>query len=357
MKGTVGTVRRVGLIGAGGIVQKTHAVGYRALEGRVAVTALADPSESNRDAAGTLLRIAPEHRYTDYRDMLAHAPIDTVVIATPHSFHKEQAIAAAEAGKAVISEKPMAITLEEAAAILSAVKRHGVAYTVVHNLLFSQAVRGAAHLLKELGRPLLGRGEMLGNKSEATTTIEKDWRASKRYGGGALIDSSYHEIYTVETLMGSPVKYVSARIATLKFPIDVDDTALMTYEHENGAASTVHAAWHTRGPAHRGRWVSINGTRGAIRVVYADPAPLSRYKDAPEGSNRWETVDAGELPGIPAAIEGDGTGHAAFLVAAFEALANGGPMPITGAQALHNLAIVDAACRSSDERRGIEVQA
>jgi predicted dehydrogenase len=352
-------MRSIGLIGCGGIVQRTHALGYQALKGRVQIAALADPSAANRASAGALFGVPVEQRYEDYQAMLAAAPVDTVVIATPHSFHAEQAVAAATAGKAIISEKPMAVSLEEADAIRAAVERYGVPYTVVHNLLFSQAIRGAAYLLKEggLGRPLIGRGEMMGNKNEKTTTIDNDWRASKRFGGGALIDSSYHEIYTVETLMGSPVKYVQARVATLKFPIDVDDTALMTFEHESGAASNVLAAWCVRGPAHAGRWVSVSGTRGAIRVVYSAKAPLAAFRDAPEGSNRWEEVDAGSLPGVAPAIEGDSTGHAAFLVAACDALASGGALPIALAQARHNLAIVEAAREASQSRRAVEVAA
>src|SRR5206468_1469783 len=78
-----------------------------------------------------------------------------------HIFHAEQAIAAAEAGKAVISEKPMAVTLEGADNILAAVNRHGVPYTMVHNFLFSRPVLGALALVDggEIGERLLGRGE------------------------------------------------------------------------------------------------------------------------------------------------------------------------------------------------------
>lgn len=345
---------RVGLIGCGGIVQRTHATGYQTLTDRVQIAALADVSPTNLEAAGTQFGVPPAQRYASYRAMLARAPVDVVVIATPHSFHAEQAIAAAEAGKAIISEKPMAVTLEDADAILAAVDHNRVPYTVVHNLLYSQAVQGAAHLLRKggLGRPLAGRGEIMANKPEATTTIERDWRASRRFGGGALIDSSYHEIYTVETLMGSPVRYVQAQLATLKFPIDVDDTALMLFEHENGAASTVMASWCVRAPAHSGRWVSVSGTQGAIRVVYRASAPLSVYRDS---AGRWEDVDAATLPDVAPAIPDDATGHAAFLHAAFQAIASGGPLPITGVQARHNLAIVDAARRASRSRCAVEV--
>ncbi len=346
-------MRRAGLIGCGGIVQRSHALGYRALAGKVEVAALADVSEANRERAGALFRVAPAQRYADYRDLLASAPVDTVVIATPHAFHAEQAIAAAEAGKAIISEKPMAVTLDEADAILDAVSRHGVPYTVVHNFLFTPAVQGAAALLRggTLGEPLIGRGEMLASKPEATTRSDLDWRASRRFGGGSLIDSAYHEIYTVEALMGSPARYVEARIATLKFPIDVDDTALLTFEHANGRLSTVLASWCARAPAHRGRWVWINGSAGAVRVVYHDQAPL-----ACSCGGGWETVAPETLPGIPAPIPDDTSGHAAFLLAAFEALERGAPLPITPEQARHNLAIIDAARRASAARRAVEVE-
>jgi predicted dehydrogenase len=294
------------------------------------------------------------HLYADYREMLARAPVDAVVIATPHSLHAEQAIAAAEAGKAIVSEKPMAVTLDDADAIVAAVKRHRVHYTVVHNFLFTPAAQAAAALIKEgsLGKPIVGRGEMLANKPEEATRVEADWRNSAAAGGGALNDSSYHEIYTVETLMGSPVRYVDARIATLKFPFDVDDIALMTFEHASGALSTVQAAWCVRSPSNRGRWVSVNGTEGGVRVVVNDPSPLTRSV----GEGGWQPVDPQSVPGLPPPIADDRTGHAAFLRAAFAALNEGKAPPITVDHARHNIAIIDAARRASAERRAIEVQ-
>ena len=349
-------MRRIGLIGSGGIVQRAHSVGYRALaaSGAAEVAALGDPSEANREKAGALFGVPAAQRYADYREMLAKAPIDTVVIATPHSMHAEQAIAAAEAGRAVISEKPMAVTLEEADAILATVERHKVPYTVVHNFLYTGPVQGAQAVLADgsLGAPILGRGEMLAHKPEETTRSDLDWRASRAMGGGALIDSSYHEIYTVETLMGSPVKYVEARLATLKFPIDVDDTALMTFEHESGALSQVMAAWNARTPTHRGRWVWINGTQGSVRVVYSDVVSVTVVRGR---AGKWEPAPEEALAKGPPEIEGDASGHGAFLSAAVAALNAGAPLPVTPAQARHNLAIIEAARRASAERRAIEV--
>jgi predicted dehydrogenase len=346
-------VRRIGLIGCGRIVQRTHALAYHALRGHWQIVAAADVSEAALEEAGTRFGILPTHRYRDYRDMLERASIDTVVIATPHAFHAEQAIAAAQAGKTIISEKPMATTLEEANAILAAVRRAGVAYTVVHNFLFTAAAQGAAQLLAEgvVGEPILGHGELIARKPDDTTRPELDWRASQRFGGGCVIDTAYHEIYMVERLMGSPVRYVEARVATLRFPIDVDDTALLLLEHANGRLSTVHASWCARAPALSGRWVVVQGTHGAVRVVHNSDIPLTYVRD-PE--RNWEPPEP-HLLGATAGVPGDRTGHAAFFQAVARALDAGGFMSVTGEEAQHILAIVLAAREASAARRAGEV--
>ena len=346
---------RIGLIGAGGIVQKTHAIGYRALGADYQVTALADPSEFNQSLAGEQFGVQKEHRYADYRNMLSSIDLDVVVIATPHHLHAGQTIDAAEAGVSVICEKPMAVSIEDGQRIADAVTRHRVHYTVVHNLLWSDAVRSARDIVMsgQIGRPILGRGEMLASKPVSTTQTHLDWRASRAHGGGALIDSSYHEIYTVEALMGSPITSVDAHLRTLKFSIDVDDTAMMLFDHEDGGASQVTASWCARAPGHPGRWVSVSGTDGAVRIVYGDPQPLSVFRDV---APRWETSDHAGRSGSGLIAEPDQTGHGAFLVTAFRAVAQGDPMPVPVERAFHNLAVIDAARRANETRRSAEVK-
>ena len=113
---------RLGLIGCGGIVQLQHLPTLCELD-TVRIVALADPADDNLAKVGATTGVPPAQRYADYRDMLAQAALDAVLIATPHHLHAEQVIAAAEAGYTVISEKPMATSLEEAAAVLDAVVR------------------------------------------------------------------------------------------------------------------------------------------------------------------------------------------------------------------------------------------
>jgi predicted dehydrogenase len=225
---------------------------------------------------------------------------------------------------------------------------------VTHNLLFSPPVLGAARLIESgrLGRPHLGHGEIMGYKRDETTRGDLDWRASRAMGGGCVIDTAYHEIYTVEALVGSPVRYVEARVATLHFDIDVDDTALLLLEHANGALSTVEASWCARAPSLGGRWVTVNGPLASVRVVYSAAQPLSWL---PRRAGRWEDLAPETIEGVPPGIAEDSTGHAAFLVACIQALDAGAPPPVSGAQGRHNLAIVEAARQSSATRRAVEV--
>ena len=181
---------RLGLIGCGGIVRIAHATGYRSIPELVQVTALADPVGDNLQQMGEMLAVPPERRYADHRHMLEHAGLDAVTIATPHHLHAAHAMDAAAAGVAVISEKPMATSVEEAQQVLAAVERHGVPYAVVHNFLFTPGMERARALLAEgvVGTPFFGRAKSLFNKTDDRADPNNEWRASRAAGGGAGAD-------------------------------------------------------------------------------------------------------------------------------------------------------------------------
>ena len=346
---------RLGLIGCGGIVRQSHAPGYRATPDLVRVSALADPVADNLAQMGELLAVSPERRYTDHRQMLEHAELDAVTIATPHHLHAEHAIDAAEAGVAVISEKPMATSVEQAEEVLAAVERHGVPYAVVHNFLFTPGMERARELLAEgaVGAPFFGRAKSLFNKTDDRADPNNEWRASRAAGGGAINDTAYHEIYLLETLVGSPVRYVEARVATQHFAFDVDDLALLLLEHEGGALSTVATSWCVPGDGGAGardagesaNLAEAQGPAGGVRVMRRGRGLWQYARD----TRRWHEV---ALPPQPAWAE---SGHGRYFAATFEALAAGSPPPIGGGLALHNLRIVAAARRASAERRAVEL--
>lgn len=343
---------RLGLIGCGGIVQNTHARAYSALTDTVQVTALADVVSENLQKVGEHFNVSTENRWTDYREMLEHAAIDVVTIATPHSLHAEQVIEAANAGVAIISEKPMATNLEEADNILTAVRRNGVPYTVVHNYIFTAGMRAAIRELDALGESHFGRSVGMGLKptdfSADHPTPAFAWRASKAKGGGCIIDTSYHEIYSVCTLMQSPVRYVEARVQTLRLDIDVDDIAMLLCEHENGGITTVSGAWCV--PASDFGWCEMHAENGSLRVrhrVNVEDA-LRRFTR----SDGWKQL---ELSEFNEAEQKDASGHVRYFTETFNALASDAPLPVPAEKAYHNLAIIEAARKATTERRAIEI--
>ena len=343
---------RLGLIGCGGIVQITHARAYRALSDTVQVAALADVVPENLQKVGEMFDVPAEKQYTDYREMLGHAAVDVVTIATPHSFHAEQVIAAANAGVAVISEKPMATTLEEADQILEAVRNNGVPYTVVHNYIFTAGMRVAMTKLEALGKPHFGRSVGMGLKpadfSAAHPTPAFAWRASKAKGGGCIIDTSYHEIYSVCTLMQSPVRYVEARVQTMHLDIDVDDIAMLLCEHEDGSITTVSGAWCV--PGTDSGWCEMHAENGSLRVNHRHNVAdaLRRYTRA----DGWKQL---ELPAFGEAESADASGHVRYFTETFNALAADTVLPVRPEMAYHNLAIIEAARKATTERRAIEI--
>ncbi|MAS38282.1 MAG: hypothetical protein CL610_30070 [Anaerolineaceae bacterium] len=338
---------KLGLIGCGVIVQNAHLPGLLEIPGLVEVAAVADPFETNRNLVGDAAEVDASQRYADYRDMLASADLDVVSIATPHHLHYEQVVAAAQAGVAIISEKPMATSLEEADAILEAAKN--VPYAVVHNFLFSPATQAARDILAtgDFGTPIFGRSQSMIFKSGNQTA--DNWRNQKAAGGGAINDTCYHEIYLVEEMVGSPVRYVEARVQTKYFDLDIDDLVVLLLEHENGVTSTVATAWCI--PAQESVFCEVHTPVGALHVVARGRA-LRRYLRA---ERQWEEVDLPAMANMTPEAVGR-AGHAGYFAATMKALADGTDLPVPGAKARHNLAIIAAARRATEERRAIEVE-
>ena len=339
---------RLGLIGCGGIVQKSHLQGLLDIPDLVTISAIADPIPENRNRVGTAADIFSEQRYEDHRHMLARAELDAVIIATPHHLHAEHVIEAAQAGVAIISEKPMATSLEEADRLLEAVKKHNVPYAIVHNFLYNPGTAEALRLLRRenTGIPQTGRALSLFGKTEDQADPNNVWRASRAAGGGCIGDSAYHEIYLIETMIGSPVRYVEARVQTKFFDFDVDDVAFLLFEHENGAISTVSTSWGMPG-GDQSTCEVYTRTHG-IRIV--GRGRELRYLD--KADRRWQPVDLDHGLSTDALSR---AGHANYFAATFKALAEGNPPPITAEHARHNLSLIHAAHQATTQRRAIDV--
>ncbi|QNE16792.1 Gfo/Idh/MocA family oxidoreductase [Kribbella qitaiheensis] len=252
---------KVGLIGAGGIAS-AHIKGYNAHADRIGVIAVADAVEETAAARGAELGATP---YTDYRQMLAAEDLDAVDICLPHHLHRDAIVAAAEAGKHILCEKPLCLTAAEAKDVRTAVSASGVTLMCAHNQLFMPAVAKAKELL-EAGT--------LGTVYEVRTTdsfyndfdpANMGWRAStSTSGGGELIDTGYHPTYLMLHLAGGLPVEATAMLSThrLKF-MEGEDSAQVLIRFDNGVVGQLVTSWAYQPAAGTERF-SVVGELGAL---------------------------------------------------------------------------------------------
>jgi predicted dehydrogenase len=252
---------KVGLIGAGGIAT-AHIHGYREHSDRIRVTAVADAVEQTAaDRAGEL-GATP---YTDYRQMLEIEELDAVDICLPHHLHRDAIVAAAEAGKHILCEKPLCLTAQEAADVKAAVAAAGVTLMCAHNQLFLPAVAKAKELLD---------AGTIGTVYEVRTTDSfyndfdpstMGWRASAATsGGGELIDTGYHPTYLLLHLAGGTPVEATAMLSThrLKF-MEGEDSAQVLVRFDNGVVGQLVTSWAYQPAAVTERFSAV-GELGAL---------------------------------------------------------------------------------------------
>jgi predicted dehydrogenase len=262
---------RVGLIGAGGIAG-AHVKGYLENPDTTALVAVADPVQANAQRRADLTGAAT---YASYLDMLRDAEIDAVDICLPHHLHKDAIVAAAQAGKHILCEKPLCLSEEEAREVRAAVESSGVTLMCAHNQLFSPPVAKAVELIQD---GLLGQVYEVRTTDSFFNDFNPDtmgWRASAATsGGGELIDTGYHPTYLMLQLAGGEPVDVTAMLSThrLKF-MEGEDSAQVLVRFDNGVLGSLTTSWAYNPSANTERF-SVVGEKGSL---FSDGKNLS-YK-------------------------------------------------------------------------------
>ncbi len=291
---------------------------------------------------------------TDADTLLTNPDVDAIYIATPHDLHAPLGIKAAQAGKHVLVEKPIATSLDEADALIAACEDAGVKLGVA---FLAQVDAGAAMARDMIRAGLLGeiiavRMMALGDKPEHywrggyTQRVSTTWRQSKaRSGGGILIMNLVHDINTVNWVTGLQVERVYAEYGTLATPVEVEDTLAATLRYTNGAVGVIHAGSVMRGGAHQDvRGPRIYGTKG--QIILSDP-PLIYRTEVPEGGilNAWSELKV-------AGPKGD---REQMIQHFAQAVLEDGKPPVTGEDGRKALEIIVAAYRSGETGQPVEL--
>ncbi len=332
---------KIGIIGVGGISQH-HFLGYQAAGAEV--VALADISEAQlakRQKDWDVARI-----YTDYLDLLNDPEVEALSICTPNATHHPATIAAAKAGKHVLCEKPISLSLEQASEMIEACRDAGVVLQIGHHMRSNAA---AIH-----AKAMIDRGE-LGDISFVRLRQAHDWAGAKAVrgvfgskassGGGTLLDNGCHMFDLARYFAGDVVE-VYARSAQRKFATEVEDTSVVSLLFDCGALGSVENAWTATG-WEEGFW--IYGTEGSLEYTNRWEYPQLKHRFRRSPGTTWGDTDIasydfhkvsnhmGHVANFLAAIRGerevicsgeDGLEAVRLVLASYESAEQNRPVPM-----------------------------
>lgn len=250
---------RWGVIGAGGIADRRTIPGLMLARN----AELAAVMEVNMELAEKIrAKYNAKKAYDNIDKLLADKDIDAVYIATPVMYHKEQAFKAARAKKHILIEKPVALTAQEGEEVLKVCRQEGVLITVGLMMRFHAYHQKMKEIVEsgKLGRIVSCRGQLTCWYPD----MPGNWRQQKsKSGGGALMDMGVHCIDLIQYITGAKAKKVAALIGTKTFQYEVEDSASVIFEMDNGANAYVDANFNIPDAAARCR-LEIYGTRGGM---------------------------------------------------------------------------------------------
>ncbi|MDR7423229.1 MAG: Gfo/Idh/MocA family oxidoreductase [Armatimonadota bacterium] len=326
----------IGIIG-GGRMAPGHARAVATQDGRAQVRGFASR------APGRAAALAAEHggaAHLDWRDLLAQPDVDAVVIASPNLEHHEIGLAALQAGKHVLLEKPMAMSLAECDALIAAARRHRRKLMVGQTQHFFAVNRAAEQLL---------RAGTLGRLVTVTDTWYKPfglasrrpWFLDRAQGGGMWLMNGTHMIDRMVWLSGSPVVSIKAWIGNPLLGLQADDTCVAHLHHASGLRTTlVHAGYQHGDERWHGEFLCERG--------------LLRLSTFPPGAGLW--VARGTQGFEPVPYE-ERDSLAAQMEAFVDCVARDLPEPVAPEHARHLVAVLLAGEESSRTGREVAVPA
>lgn len=344
---------RFGLIGTGNAA-RLFAGAFAEPVGGARLTAVCSRSAARAEAFAAEWGI--ERPHTDWRAMVESDGIDAVCLAAPTGSHAEMAVAAARAGKHVLTEKPIAAALEQADEMIEACRRAGVQLGVTFMYRFMDT---ALHLKAAvdgglIGRPLLAEcwGHFYRDRDYYDSS---SWRGSwEGEGGGSLMTQTSHTLDLMIWIMGDVEKAAGFWTTTPLHDIEVDDLALGSLRFRSGALGIVVSSTVTSPPLDRG--LTIYGERGTVGLR-GDRLEPWEVPGGPDEAARRLMKQPPEDRGDTAAGPGyaDPTLHRRQIADFAAAVAEDRAPLLDGHEGRRTLEVMAAIYRSSDRAEVVEL--
>ena len=250
----------IALVGCGRI-SKNHLDAIRRIDG-LRLVAVCDSDASRARAVGEEQRVP---WFSEYPEMLQKTACDVVTIATPSGLHSAQGVLAARAGRHVITEKPMSITLEQADALVDACDTASVKLFVVKQNRLNPAVQLLKRAVDKgrFGRLYLANTTVRWNRPQEYYDAAS-WRGTWEFDGGAFMNQASHYVDLIQWLMG-PVESVIAKTATQARKIEAEDSGVAVLKFRNGALGVIEVDVLTYPKNWEGS-IALIGEKGSAKI-------------------------------------------------------------------------------------------
>jgi UDP-N-acetylglucosamine 3-dehydrogenase len=322
---------RIGLIGCGAVARRFHFPAFRGVGADI--VAFASRTAASAEAAAE--EWGSGKVVGDWRELLELQDVDAVDICTPNYLHAGIAIEASRAGKHVLVEKPIAITLDEADAMNAAARDSGTILMTAHNVRFAPPF---VAIRDEIASGTVG--QVLAFRAAFGHSGPQDWAPESGWffdaaqsGGGVLIDLGIHVADLLRTILSDEALEVSALLRAGES--EVEEIAQIVLRFAGGAVGSIHVSWRAYPPPDH--QLTLFGSEGNIHLD-THTAPVFR-----------PTSGEPRLLEIPSEVPDP---NSEFI----RAVASGTGAPVTGTDGRAALAIIDAAYRSARESQTITVE-
>jgi predicted dehydrogenase len=329
---------RFGIIGFGRFAEKTIGPAIRETPG---ATLVALQKRSRVEAEAAARSFGVPHAFTQAEDLVRHPEVDAVFVVSANAAHCAETIAAARAGKHVIVEKPMAMTVAEAEEMIDACRRANVRLMVAHMIRLSPAMQRVRELLAggEIGRISCVRADFVydGRMSQ------RGWLLDRRVaGGGPVFDIGVHCLDTVRFLLGSEVEEVRSVLSPRPTAEITEQTAHMALRFGGGTTASITCSYESGA---RRSLLEVFGTDGMISVLdftVGSRRAVVSVTRAPMGKSPSTTTEAVDVPNL----------YVAEIAQFVECVRNGTEPALSGDNGLRNQRVLNAVVGGQEFRAG-----
>ncbi len=264
--------------------------------------------------------------FGSYEAAAADPRVEAMYLCTPHHLHQAHVALAAQAGKHILVEKPLARTLAEGRAMITVSQQAGVTLMVAENARFMAAVRQCQALIAQGSVGDLRVVQL----HEETPFQPGHWRSRRALnGGGVFIDSGIHKVHLLRYFAGEPVQLYAAALPQALVQHEGEDGMVVMTRGASGVVGVIHHAW-TSAQRPSPPWVLVSGTRG--RITFEMGALWLRLEQG-STTRTWQCA-------------GDASGLIPMVQAFRDSVRTGQEPEMSGAEGLRDLAVVLKAYES-----------